>query len=55
MRAIREVGFPVARKLSSIAQGWGNGAAKKWGSDRGFVMYLAAVSLNEPRLFGGPP
>jgi len=52
-RAVREVGFPFARKLSLIARGWGNVAAEGWGSDVGFARYLAAMSLNEPRLFGG--
>jgi hypothetical protein len=52
-RAVRKVGFPFARKLSLIAQGWGNVAAEGWGSDVGFARYLAAMSLNEPRLFGG--
>jgi hypothetical protein len=53
VRAVREVGVPLARKLSSIAQEWGNRAAKDWGSDRRFAAYWAAVSLNEPRWFGG--
>jgi hypothetical protein len=53
VRAVREVGFPLARKLSSIAQEWGNRAAKDWGSDQRFAAYWAALSLNEPRLFGG--
>jgi hypothetical protein len=53
VRAVREVGFPIARRLSSIAQKWGNRAAREWSTDRGFAGYLAAVSLNESRLFGG--
>ena len=52
-RAVRKVGFPFARKLGLIARGWGNVAAEGWGSDVGFARYLAAMSLNEPRLFGG--
>ena len=53
VRAVREVGVPLARKLGSIAQEWGNRGAKDWGSDRRFAAFLAAVSFNEPRLFGG--
>jgi hypothetical protein len=53
LRAVREVGFSIARRLGLIAQGWGNAAAKDWGSDRGFAKYLAAMSLNEPKLFSG--
>jgi hypothetical protein len=53
VRAVKEVGFPVARRLGLIAQEWGNAAAKNWESDKGFARYLAAMSLNEPKLFSG--
>jgi hypothetical protein len=53
LQAVREIGFPVARSLALIAQKWGNGTAKDWGSDGGFARYLAAMSLNEPKLFSG--
>ena len=51
LRAIRENGFPIARKLGLIAHGWGNSSAKNWESDEGFARYLAAMSINEPKLF----
>ncbi len=53
LRAVREVGFPVARRLGSIAQKWGNHAAKDWESDKGFARFWAAMSLNEHKLFSG--
>ncbi len=53
LHAVREVGFPVARKLASIAQEWGNGTAKDWGSDGGFARYLAVMYLNDSKLFSG--
>jgi hypothetical protein len=53
LRAVREVGFPVARRLGLIAQEWGNADAGNWGYDVGFAKYLAAMSLNEQRLFSG--
>jgi hypothetical protein len=53
LRAIRENGFPIARKLCLIAQKWGNVTAKDWESDLGFAKYLAAMSFNEPKLFTG--
>jgi hypothetical protein len=53
LRAVKEIGFPIARKLCLIAQKWGNVAAKDWGSDLGFAKYLAAMSFNEPKLFSG--
>jgi hypothetical protein len=52
-RAVREVGLPVARELSFFAQKWGNVEAKDWVSDGHFVMYWAAMSINEPLLFRG--
>jgi hypothetical protein len=52
-RAVKEVGFPIARRLSLIAQKWGNQSARKWESDEGFARYLAALSFNEPKLFSG--
>ena len=53
LRAVKEIGFLIARKLCLIAQKWGNVAAKEWGSDVGFAKYLAAMSFNEPKLFSG--
>jgi hypothetical protein len=52
-RAVKEVGFPMARRLSLVAQKWGNAAARSWESDKGFAKYLAAMSFNEPKLFSG--
>ena len=51
LRAVRIVGFPIARRLGLIAQEWGNHTAKDWKSDVGFARYLAAMSLNKPKLF----
>jgi len=51
VRAIREIGFPLAYKLSLFAQKWGNNAAKSWVSDVRFARFLAAMNLNEPKLF----
>jgi hypothetical protein len=50
-RVIREAGFPLAKKLSSLAQKWGNLSAKEWQSDSSFARFLAVLSLNEPRTF----
>ena len=40
------VGFPMAQRLSRIAQGWGNQSAEKWVRDLGFARFLAVMSLN---------
>jgi hypothetical protein len=46
VRAIREIGFSLARKLSLFAQKWGNKVAKEWENDFGFARYLAVMKLN---------
>ena len=46
-RAVREIGLPIARKLSLVAQKWGNVSAEKWAFDDGFARYWAAIKLNE--------
>jgi hypothetical protein len=46
VRAVREIGFSLAYKLSLFAQKWGNKAAKEWANDFGFVRYLAVMKLN---------
>ena len=53
LRAVKEIGFPTARRLCLMAQKWGNVNAKEWRYDVGFAKYLAAMSLNEPKLFSG--
>ena len=45
-RLMRTVGRQLARKLSEIAQGWGNKAARLWASDLSFVQYLAVTQKN---------
>lgn len=45
-RAIRDIGFPLACKLSLLAQKWGNRGAQEWAKDAGFAQYLAIVKLN---------
>ena len=45
-RAIRDIGFPLACKLSLLAQKWGNQGAQEWAKDLGFAQYLAIMKLN---------
>ena len=45
-RAVREVGFPLAQKLSEFAQAWGYARAWAWASDPGFARFLAVMRLN---------
>ena len=46
-RAVREIGLPLAQKLSQFAQKWGNKTAKAWETDEGFARYWAAMKLND--------
>ena len=45
-RTIREIGLPIAQKLSLLAQKWGNQAAHNWASDEDFARYWAVTKLN---------
>ena len=45
-RAIRQIGFSLACKISAFAQQWGNKAAREWVNDVGFARYLAVMNLN---------
>src|SRR4030042_1067057 len=51
LRAFREVGLPLAQKLSLVAQKWGNNSAENWASDLSFMNFLAVMHINEPKAF----
>src|SRR3972149_12109852 len=40
-RALREVGLPLAQKLSLVAQKWGHTSAEIWSSESSFIHFLA--------------
>jgi hypothetical protein len=50
-RAVREVGFPLAQKLSLVTQKWGNVSAESWASDSSFVRFLAVMYINDSKTF----
>ena len=50
-RLMKTVGRQLAQKLSEIAQGWGNKAARLWATDLGFVQYLAVTQKNLSPIF----
>jgi len=52
-RIMREVGRPLAQKLSQIAQEWGNKPAIKWADNHDFIQYLAVTHTNTPAGFKG--
>lgn len=45
---LKEVGFPLARKLSLFAQKWGNNRAQNWMHDVSFAKFLAIMHINNP-------
>ena len=45
---MREVGGNLAKKLSKIAQAWGNESAVNWAEDSGFKRYLTVTYMNAP-------
>ncbi len=45
-RALREIGLPLAQKLSLAAQKWGNLTAKNWPTDSNFVNFLTVMHIN---------
>jgi len=51
LRALREVGLPLAQKLSLVAQKWGTPSAESWSSDSPFIKFLAVMYINEPKAF----
>ena len=50
-RSMREIGKALARKLSRIAQNWGNKSAHQWVTDAGFIKYLTINHLNTSTSF----
>ena len=43
---VESVGFPLASKLSIIAQNWGHKSAKTWDKDSEFARFLAVMNFN---------
>ena len=46
--ALKEIGFPLARKLSLSAQKWGNKSARNWAFDLSLARFLAIMHINNP-------
>jgi hypothetical protein len=50
-RMVKSLGFSLARKVSVLAQKWGNPLALRWAEDTGFARYLVVAHMNANRLF----
>ena len=46
VRSVREIGFPLACKLSLLAQKWGKADAVEWARDAEFARFLAVMKIN---------
>jgi len=46
LNSLKEIGYPLARKLSLSAQKWGNRSAKDWKHDESFAKFLAILHIN---------
>ena len=43
---MHQMGVPLAKKISQIAQNWGNKTAHAWANDLGFIRYLTIIKVN---------
>jgi hypothetical protein len=50
-RLMKQIGLPLAQKLSEVAQNWGNKAARFWVAELGFIQYLTVIQRNLPPIF----
>jgi hypothetical protein len=48
---LREIGLPLAQKISSTAQKIGNSSAIAWDFDSSFAIFLALMNVNNSRIF----
>jgi ribosome maturation protein Sdo1 len=50
---LREIGLPLAQKISNIAQKLGNLYAATWAFDSSFAAFLAVIHTNNLKVFKG--
>jgi hypothetical protein len=48
---LREIGLPLAQKISSTAQKIGNSSAIAWAFDSSFAIFPALMNVNNSRIF----
>jgi hypothetical protein len=46
LKALKLVGCPLAKKISSIGQKWGNASSANWATDSSFIFFLAVMHTN---------
>jgi hypothetical protein len=50
-RIRKTVGYSIAKKISMLANNWGNSNALSWTQDSSFIQYLTIVHMNTPEIF----
>jgi hypothetical protein len=50
-RLMKQLGFSLAKKISQIAQNWGNKSASRWIRELSFIQYLTIIHVNTPIIF----
>ena len=50
-RLVREIGRPLAKRISLIAHSWGHQTAFKWGEDIRFAQFLTMMRVNASSKF----
>lgn len=45
-RLMKGVGQTLAKKMSLIAESWGNRSAQSWEKDENFIQYLTIIEIN---------
>ena len=48
---MQNFGCSLAKRVSLIAQKWGNTQAEKWSRDGGFIRFLAVIDMNDLPMF----
>jgi hypothetical protein len=48
---LREIGLPLAQKISLMAQKLGNISASGWVFDSSFAVFLALMHINNVKIF----
>lgn len=48
---VERIGRPLAKRLSQIAQMWGNKRAREWAEDTNFIRYLTITKMNDIPVF----
>jgi hypothetical protein len=51
--SIRDIGLPLAQKVSGVAQKLGNINAEKWAKDFSFAIFLTVMHINNTAGFKG--